>query len=415
MCKITRILLTPFLFTVFLAGGGLFAQISVSGTILSSRDSSAVPGTHIIINGTVATTTNSNGSFSFTVKRLPVFLTISHVAFIPRQVEINEKSNRTRIFIQQKTISLPQYEVSAIPQHNLIKNKKLYVTDYAFQGNDLVLLSYKNRKTNQSALILINDNGDTLKSCSLQLPDFIYSDCFGINHLIDNHNASQIFIDENDIKLLYKIQKDSFLQIFKSIIGYDGRRFYIRRNELQNQVVSIYVFDTQDTAFHNFATITDDAGLERLSDKARLQSSKGYSFADARFEEMCFYNEKPVELLIRNDSILIFNPVDCCIEIFDTTGRNMANINAGFFNSRHWDKKILQDKITGRIYTQFTKGGITTIAEIDIKNGKTGKRIKIPQMNFVQNIKINNNKIYFLYNDTSNYSYKQIYSMNITR
>ena len=274
-------------------------------------------------------------------------------------------------------------------------------------------MSYKNRKQNQAALITINAEGDTLKSCEIIKPDYLYGDCFGINHLIDKYNSSQIFVDSSDIKLLYQVKKDSFLNMFKSIVGYSNHRFYIRINDVANQVVRLYLLDSRDTIFREIVTLVDEGGLERLSDKGRLQSTKGYSAADARFEEMCFYNPKVIPIFISNDSIFIFNTIDDKLEIYNNSGRILGMSDFDFHHSRYWDKKILQDRMTGRIFTQFTKGGVTTIAEVDLHTGKLGNKTKIPKMNFVQKISVNDNKIYFLYNDVTNNSYKQIYSMNI--
>ena len=83
-----------------------------------------------------------------------------------------------------------------------------------------------------------------------------------------------------------------------------------------------------------------------------------------------------------------------------------------FHQSRFWDKNFIQDKITGKIFTQFTKLGITSLCEINLKNGELEREIKIPQMNFVQKISVHNNRIYFLYNDNENHLYKQIFAMN---
>jgi len=410
--RITSIKLLIFIGIGIFSSIGLFAQSTLTGCILSQQDSLPVIGAHLIINGTVRAATQApDGSFSLSEKHFPVYVNISHISYYQTTIKIQNPNDKIQIFLKRKEFSLPQTEISAIPQRNLIKDKKIYVIDYAFEGNSILLLSYKNQKQNQAALITINTDGDTLKSCDIHKPDYLYSDCFGINHLINKYMASQVFVDSNDIKLLYEVKKDSFLQIFNAIVGYSDHKFYIRQNDWSNQVVRLFVFDSKDTSFAEFATIVDEGGLERLSDKSRLQNAKGYSPSDARFEEMCFYNSKVVPIVVRNDSVLIFNTIDNKLEIFNCSGNVLGAIDFDFHLSNNWDKKIMQDRITGKIYTQFTKGGITTLAEVNIQTGTLGKITEIPAMNFVQKISINDNKVYFLYNDIHNNSYKQIYSM----
>lgn len=393
---------------------GLFAQSCITGYVLCQQDSMPVNSAHLVVNGTVRAATQApDGSFSFSVDKFPVYVTISHISYYHTTIKVNDTHQKLNVFLERKMTTLPQVEISALPQRNLIKDKKIYVIDYAFEGNSILLLSYKNRKQNQAALISINSNGDTLKSCDIQKPDYLYGDCFGINHLINKYTAQQIFVDSDDIKLLYQVKKDSFLNMFSSIVGYSNHKFYIRVNEVENQVVRLFVFDSQDTSLRELVTIVDERGLERLSDKGRLQSAKGYSAADARFEEMCFYNSKVIPIFIKNDSVVIFNTIDDKLETYNNRGKLLGITDFDFHHSGTWDKKFMQDRITGKIYTQFTKRGVTSIAEVDIHTGELDKKTKIPAMNFVQKIAVNDNKIYFLYNDLANNSYKQIYSMNI--
>ena len=259
---------------------------------------------------------------------------------------------------------------------------------------------------------MINSDGDTLSSAKLDDFDYIYADCFQNNHLISSRFASQIFVDDHNIRLLYKIKKDSFLNIFNSIEAYKNSKFYIHKNSASNQIVKKYIFDSKDSTFKIFRNFTDEAGLERLSDKSRLQSMDGYTSADARFEEMCFYNKKILPLMIVGDSIIIFNTLENLIEIYSCSGNLLSSKKMSFHQSRFWDKNFIQDKITGKIFTQFTKLGITSLCEINLKNGELEREIKIPQMNFVQKISVHNNRIYFLYNDNENHLYKQIFAMN---
>jgi len=391
----------------------IYSQQTISGNILAVEDSMPIIGAHILLKGAVVGTSNSpDGSFIFTTNSFPVNITFSHVSFQNKDIEIKKPSSNLTIQLSKKINTLPDVNVNSVPQRNIIKGKKIYVIDYGFEGDSILLLAYKNLNEIKASLILINSDGDTLSSAKLDDFDYIYADCFQNNHLISSRFASQIFVDDHNIRLLYKIKKDSFLNIFNSIEAYKNSKFYIHKNSASNQIVKKYIFDSKDSTFKIFRNFTDEAGLERLSDKSRLQSMDGYTSADARLEEMCFYNKKILPLMIVGDSIIIFNTLENLIEIYSCSGNLLSSKKMSFHQSRFWDKNFIQDKITGKIFTQFTKLGITSLCEINLKNGELEREIKIPQMNFVQKISVHNNRIYFLYNDNENHLYKQIFAMN---
>jgi len=66
-----------------------------------------------------------------------------------------------------------------------------------------------------------------------------------------------------------------------------------------------------------------------------------------------------------------------------------------------------------KVYTRFRQDGITSLREIDLKSGALINNITIPEFVHIENIRINNNIIYFLYKEKINQEYKQLYRMAI--
>jgi len=313
------------------------------------------------------------------------------------------------VYLTPATYELGTFEISSLPYRNIIADKKLYVIDFDFYDNQLLAISLNNRRLRESQLILISENGDTAKATNINNPEYLYKDCFGNHHLIEEKTASQIFQDSLRLLLLYPNNKDIFLNSFASIEGYYNGRFLLRIDRFDNQVIDFYLVDENSQAIFKLTTIADEAGLERLSDKGRLQSMEGYSEHDARFEEMCFYNKKPVLSISENGYIFIFNTVENSIEKYDYHGNFYFQKEIDFAQRPGWEETILYDEKNGTYFTAFSKGGITTIYELYIDEGKLGKSMKIPNLQYVQKLKINNGKAYFLYNDPSNYEYKQLF------
>lgn len=392
----------------------LDAQSSINGYVLNVVDSTPVPGVHLTINGIVrATTTAPDGSFSIKSVNPSQKLICSHIAFEEKNIKLNKTF--FVIYLEPRINQLPSVSINSKPYTNIIADKKLYILDYTFHNNQLLAISLNNRKNNEAQLILISNNGDTTKSTNIENPEFVYNDCYNNHHLIEKAMASQIFIDTNTIQLIYPHKREEFLGAFENVKGFYKDKYLIRNNLYNNQMVEFFIFNSKTNRYSLLTTIIDDAGLERLSDLGRLQSSENYSEADARFEAMCFYAEKDLITIIDSNIIMIFNTVNNYLEKYDFAGNLVFKEEMDFHLQKSWDKTIIQDEITGKLFTHFTNGGVTTIYEINTQTAQLGNSTKIPGINFAQKIKVNDGKIYFLYNDPTNYNYKQLYAMNLAR
>ena len=72
----------------------IYAQETVSGTVLETSDNSPLPGANVIVKGTTTgATTDFNGNFSFSVNEFPVTLEISSVGFESTEVKVNSSEN----------------------------------------------------------------------------------------------------------------------------------------------------------------------------------------------------------------------------------------------------------------------------------------------------------------------------------
>ena len=72
------------------------------------------------------------------------------------------------------------------------------------------------------------------------------------------------------------------------------------------------------------------------------------------------------------------------------------------------------DEVKNKVYALFIKSGITTLREIDLKSGELTRSIAIPNFAFVQNIKVRDDVVYFLYKERINEEYKQLYKLALS-
>jgi hypothetical protein len=390
------------------------AQIRILGAVRDSVSKYALGNVHIVIEGEeTGSVSNDNGIFILKPKSLPVNVKVSHVAYHTRTIKVSSKDDLRNVLLAPKNYTLPVFSVGGERPRNIIKNSKLYVLDYDFKGDSIVMLAYKDRKDSRKQIVLLTDEGDTLKSRKLNKMDALYKDCFDNHHLLTEAYAYQLHVHDEQIDLIHQIERDSLLQTFNTVIEKSGPYFYIRATESCNQIVHFYIYDTQDSSLTLWRTIADEGGLERLGDKARLQSAQGYTAADARFEEMAFYAPKFVPLVKFSDSILIFNHVEGNIEVYSNDGELLEEIEISYHENRRWKEELFVDEATDKLYTLYKVGGISYLKQIDAASGAIVKSIKVPEFLHIEKIKVHNDKLYFLYKDTDEFDYKQLYCMNI--
>ena len=391
------------------------AQIKICGSILDSITGKPISSVHIIENNSKnGTISNEDGNFVITCKNLPVILEFSHISYEKSMIKVDKNSNNQIIKLKSSTYNLPVISINAKKAVNITKNSKLYVIDYDFVGDSIVLLSYKNQKLSKANLVVLTKDGDTLQSKALNKMDYLFKDCFDNEHVIEKDIARQLYFNNQSIELIHPTSKDSFLSIFSVIIENYGKYFYLRQNTTNNQIVNYYIYNRENDSMILMRSIIDEGGLERLSDKARLQSAKGYTEADARFEEMCFYAPKIIEFIKTKEYIIVFNFVNDLMEFYDFDGKFLCEKPIDFHKRKDWAKKVLVDEKNGNLFTLYEKNGMYSVQMISPSNGKlSGNPIRIPEFAFVQKIKVFDNKIYFLYNDLNEYDYKQLYCLKM--
>ena len=92
----------------------------------------------------------------------------------------------------------------------------------------------------------------------------------------------------------------------------------------------------------------------------------------------------------------------------------IQEIPISFHNNKYWNREIFVDDVKGKVYTLFRKDGISTIQEINMKTGELANSVVIPELPFIDKIKIINNNIYFLYTEHNEQSdYQKLYKMKI--
>ena len=88
---------------------------------------------------------------------------------------------------------------------------------------------------------------------------------------------------------------------------------------------------------------------------------------------------------------------------------NKAITNFLLFRRVNWE----YDEITGKVYALFAKNGKFSLKEVDRSNGGLVFSLNIPAFLFVDEIKVNDGLVYFLYRHDKTDGYKKLFRMRI--
>ncbi len=405
------------LFILIILQNVLFAQKGyvVSGHVTDKTSGKPIYNVNIVEKNTKnGTTTNNKGFFFIKVNSFPTNLEFSHVVYNKVIVKCNNNL-QINVQMQIKVDSLPEVNVSAHNIVNLVEKKLFDVVDYEFYNDNILLLTYSYKDIVNPWLIMINNNGDTLFRTPSTNDGNFYRDCLGNIHLVSKNFAYQVFVEENTIKLLYPLNPDTFYKILNPCVTVINSKYFLKQWSSHNQILSYSIANSIDSTKKEIKVISDERALRMLSDRNRFYSMgvTQTTDADLRFEEMCFFDPIFAPLLKLKDNIAIFNFVESKIEIYEENGNPIKQISINFNKLKGWKEEIFADEVTGKAYALFKVNGISKLCEVSLENGKIINEHIIPNFKYIENIKVRNNFVYFLYRINSPLELMKLYKMEI--
>ncbi len=388
----------------------------ISGTVYDSITNRPIKNVNIkIIGEKRGVITDSRGYFSLKVNEFPVKLSITHVSYSPKTKQLNNSPKNLLIPLQVKTMSINQINISA--KNKIIELTKKYyfdINDFEFRSDTIVLITYDWLKKQNPWIVLLKSSGDTIAKKHIFYDGIFYKDCLDNLYIINENNAYRIYIHNTKIIVGERISAKKFKESMNPCIDELNGKLYLKQYTYDEQVLSYFIADTSTKNIDKFKIIADKTTIRRLYDKERFYSmGTAPTDADLRFEKMCFFAPVFAPLIVINDTVCIFNFVNDKIEYLNNKLKSIGETEINFHKNKTWKHKIIVDKKTGNVFTIFRKNGITTVKQIDKKNGKIVKSIKIPKYHWISNIKIYDNTIYFLYKKTSNLELTRLFKLKM--
>jgi len=201
---------------------------------------------------------------------------------------IKKDNKEVVIKMEPKVTMLNEVEIGAEKIINLIHEKPLYLIDYEFFENNILLIAYEEMKISKGILILMDYHGDTICRRGFDNPKKLYKDCLDMVHVFDQEKAYQIYYDGKTLDLLYPVGIDTFLLVMDHCVDKFGQKLFFKNYSLKNQQLVYSYFDSNDSSFHTFTESKNEALIPTVQNwdqyvRAYYVIVTGYGDAERRF------------------------------------------------------------------------------------------------------------------------------------
>lgn len=388
---------------------------TIKGIVKDSSDNAAVVSASIVnTENSQTAVSDKNGFFRIVVTSFPCKLKITHLGYCSREYIVNSVSSGIEVLLDEKISELHELSVTTDKPVAITRDEPLYIKDYELVDDKILALAYKNSMLSRARLYVMSLEGDTNFSVAVKKPEQLYKDCFDNNYFLTGDNAFQLNLDSDNIDFLYPCPAEEFSVIIDLLEETRNNKLYLKKYSLNDQVLDYIEYDLNSKKYADVITVENEANTRMLVDRNRIVNSADDPEVQARFEDLAFYKPVFAPLKKIRDTLCIFNFEDSWIGFLDDSCKLIKKIPIAFHKDKNWKREIYFDDASGKIYAMFRKDGISTLKEINIENGQLINSVQIPDLPYVDNIKINNGKLYFLYTDHSqNKDLRMLYSMKM--
>lgn len=379
--------------------------------VLDSVSLEPLRDAHIGVKGTTAgTITDAGGRATLPAQHATRTLLVSHIGYKPASVHNASPDRQNRILLSPHSYPLPSLEVRSPAPVSITANKPWFVKDYIPLDSSILVLTYVNQRFSRSHVALIRPNGDFLGSTPLPYATGLYTDPLGNNFVFTESTIWQIYIEENQIFLMYPASRDAFFRTMGTLMETSLPYYYLRFYSYGRHRAHFWVYNDADSNYLEFHQVADGAGMNMYDDMPRMLDNA--SDAQIRFEREIMHKPLHAPLFLNGDTVFIINPVDMALESFSKEGTPLFSIRQELSADKTWKGMLLKPE-NDNLFTLHIKNGITTLYERNPSDLSVIRKLSLPGFPFIENIKIGNDKIFFLYKNYKEQEFKQLYCMRL--
>ena len=269
----------------------LVAQdILVEGRVVDTSGE-GIPDVHVSYNNkSWQTSSDKDGYFSLQADSGSVFLGFTHVsyedAFWKGKTIILDEGGPIIVKMEFKVEMLITTTVSDEKITPVYKKERLWVKDYAFIENNILMLLPKNGRNGQKdpSLVLVDQQGEVLASKAVQgiKESYLFKDCVGEIYLFSTDICWLVREEEKKIFLYNPVKPDSILPYIKHCVTELGNQIYFQWPDYHEMILqNIYIHKDNPTAFRKLCHVADSvriANFEKEYATVEVGSAEIFNF-----------------------------------------------------------------------------------------------------------------------------------------
>ncbi len=408
MNRIKYILLVAFLLVELNSS----AQVEsiIHGVVYDSLTNLPLPNAEIInLETSNKTFSDEKGSFLIKAKTMPCVLEIHILGGSTKKVQVMALGKNVEVFVCRKALELAPVDIIVNVPIEMKTSKKFYITDYEFSDDKLIVLAYDYNNMMAPMLLLTNQNGDTLSQLAVWKAVKLCKDFDGKVFFVNKTTSFEITTEDNELKLANPISNEEFEATNSVVIDHVGDYYFMKQLLCSNQLVNFFNYDEINDSLKCFRSISDQDNIARNRWGAYFDGKE----EDIRFQELIMKRTVNASYIRIADTIYLFNFLEAKLEKYSMKADTLAAQNISFQNDRSFTNQLFIDRSQLKAYNLFVRNGISELKEINMQHGTVERAIQIPKFVFIENIKVHNGNVYFLYKEKYLEEHKKLYKMKI--
>ncbi len=394
--------------TLFLTGTLTAQEARIRGVVRDEATSGYVENVHITIDGVPLTTTNKEGAFTVSAKRVPIPVTLTHIGYHDTTLMLFATTHPVTINLKKKNSTLPIHTVVASPVE-LMKDKPYYIIDFEIKEQQIYMLAYPEKQVKNPHLFLLDFKGNVIADLPLASSGELFLDINNNIWLVDDNISYTIKHTPSSLLLTNATEKKSFSETIQDILISNGNNYYLKRYAYDNQVMLLFCYNSDTDRVTLFREIVNETGI-RLRETRHIFETNEF---ERRFSEMVFFAPLYVPIFTIDSSVLIYNFIEGKIEEYDQKNRLINKASVTLHTMKGFTEEMIIDPVSEKVYVLFQYNGISTLCRINPKSGEIVEKTTIPSFPFIENIRIYDDYLFFLYKKQSHFEYKKIWRMKI--
>ncbi len=400
----------------------VFAQspkmLTVKGRIIDADTQKPMENVNIYnLQNFKGAVSSAKGRFKIKIDSLPSQVQFSFIGYETQAVWITEEGDKwLDIQLHPYLTTLPDVVVSAQPKIEEITKKEYTVRDFVFYKEDILIMTFPGMKDG-NYLVLIDIEGNAKDSLSLKgikRFDFLTKSCLGHIHLVTDTHDYQIEIGEKGGRIVGKEDRKVYSRIVEPCIAATDRYLFYQFRFCLGQLLKFEGFDRESDYQFTLGEVANGENLERryweeLAPHVGYIDGLNISWEEKQNElqrvlqrkmELAglvhlFYQPVYAPMLNLGTQLCVFNHPANVLELYDTNGTFQRKVPINYHHIKKWDKRIMLDEFTGKVYTTFDHPKGKLIREVDTENGMLGVPTLIDCV-YIDKMKIRKGVLYYL-------------------